>query len=228
MISNAEPARAAWTALMIGNSVYESKCAEDLPNVPVDVALMSTALASAGYTIASVGNRSGIQMATDIESNIPPATDKYIIYYQGHAEAPLEGAFVGPDCTRLSPAGMFGALGEDAAHTLLILDSCGSGAFADAMNALDPRICTITASTGTDCVTPGVFTPCFVEGLNGAADANSNGTITVAEAAAYAVANCGNGSTTPTWDGGCPDHPIGVGPVSVDAESWGVTKATYR
>ena len=59
-------------------------------------------------------------------------------------------------------------------------------------------------------------------------DANGNGEVTVAEAAAYAVANCGDGNTTPTWDGGCPDLPIGMGPVSVQPATWGRVKSAYR
>jgi hypothetical protein len=73
-----------------------------------------------------------------------------------------------------------------------------------------------------------VFTPCFVAGLNGAADANHDGSVTVAEAAGYAIANCGDGHTLPTWDGGCPDIVIGTGPVAVSPSSWGQTKAEYR
>jgi len=227
-VSAAGPADAAKTALLIGNSDYEAKCAEDLPSVPNDVALMSTALASASWAIVTAADRNGIEMLTDVESNIPADSAKYVVYYSGHGEPALQGALVGPDCTRMSAADLMAALGDDAARTLLILDSCGSGAFADAANAIDARICTITATTGTDCAAKGVFTPCFTTGLNGAADADDDGMITVQEAATYAIANCGDGATTPTWDGDCADCMIGMGPVSIEARTWGGAKARYR
>jgi hypothetical protein len=216
------------TALLIGNFDYEAKCAEDLPTVPNDLAVMDAALANADHFVVISENRSGLDMATDVETFVPPAGKTYIVYYSGLGEPLVDGSPVGPDCTRLTPELLQGALGSAIDGTLLILDSCGSGQYADAMNALDDRICTITASTGTACPTPGVFTPCFAAGLEGDADVNNNGIITVQEAAIYAIANCGDGITLPTWDGGCPDVPIGMGPVSVDAASWGRTKALYR
>ncbi len=216
------------TALLIGNFDYEAKCAEDLPSVVNDLALMDPALANAGYFVVISENRSGVEMATDVETFVPPSPKVYVVYYSGLGEPLVDGSPVGPDCTRLTPEDLQGALGGAIDRTLLILDSCGSGQYADAINALDDRICTITASTGTDCPTPGVFTPCFAGGLEGDADSNGDGMITVQEAAIYAIANCGDGNTLPTWDGGCPDAPIGVGPVSVDAASWGMVKALYR
>jgi hypothetical protein len=189
---------------------------------------MAMSLSAAGLAVVTVADRSGIEMATDVESNVPAPGSFYVVYYSGLGEPLVDGAPVGPDCTRLTPADLQGALGDAIEATLLILDSCASGDFADAINALDPRICTLTASTGSDCPTPGVFTPCLQAGLDGAADADENGMVTVAEAAAYAVASCGDGLTTPTWDGGCPDRVIGVGTVGVDGGSWGRTKAAYR
>ena len=224
----AGPARADKSALLIGNSLYETKCSVSLPTVPNDVALMSAALGNAMYAVSSTADRNRIEMLTDVESLVPPDPDEYVVYYSGLGEPLVAGALVGPDCTRLSPDDLIAALGDAAARTLLILDSCASGAYADSVNALDSRICTITAATGTDCVTPGVFTPCFVDGLNGAADTSGDGVVTVAEAAAHAVANCGDGATTPTWDGDCPDRMVGMGPVALEARSWGSGKADYR
>ncbi len=215
-------------ALLIGNSDYENKCSEDFPTVPNDLVLMNGALSNAGYSIVTVENRIGIEMATDIESNIPPDPKVYIVYFSGLGEPLVDGALVGPDCTRLTPDGVLGPLGDEIDRTLLILDSCASGKFAEEINALDDRVCTITSTTGTDCGTPGVFTPCFAEGLNGAADTSGEGIVTIQEAAIYAIAHCGDGTTLPTWDGGCPNVPIGMGPVSVDAASWGQVKAEYR
>jgi hypothetical protein len=223
-----EPCSAQSTALLIGNSLYEEKCAEDLPSVPNDLVLMDEALGNAAYSVVSVENRSGLDMVTDVESNVPPLHKIYVVYYSGHGEPAVEGSPVGPDCTRMTPELLQGALGEAIDGTLLILDSCGSGTFAEAINALDDRICTITSTTGTDCAQKGVFTPCFAQGLMGAADANGNGEVTVAEAGAYAVAHCGDGNTTPTYDGGCPDVPIGMGPVALQPATWGRVKAGYR
>lgn len=215
-------------ALLIGNSVYEPKCSPNFLTVPASVAAMDAGLSTAGMTIVTVADRNGIEMLTDVESNVPPEPEEYVVYYVGLGEPLVDGAPVGPDCTRMEADDLLIALDQTIDSTLLILDSCGSGAFADAMNALDPRICTITASTGSDCPTEGVFSLCFANGLQGAADANFNGMVTVAEAAAYAIANCGDGLTTPTWDGGCPDIVIGMGPVAVAVPTWGSVKARYR
>ena len=216
-------------ALLIGNSIYEGKCSPPFPSVPADVAAMTMSLQTAGIPVMAVADRNGIEMSSDIESNIPPGPeDKYAIFYEGLGEVLVDGAWVGPDCTRLHPTNLQGVLGDAIANTLLIMDSCGSGAFADAINALDPRICTITSSTGSDCPTEGAFTPCFTAGLDGAADTNVDGQVTVQEAALYAIANCGDGNTLPTWDGGCPDCVIGVGSVAVAPTTWGRTKASYR
>ena len=216
-------------ALLIGNSAYEAKCSPDFPSVPADIAAMTMSLSMAGIPVTAVADRNGIEMSSDVESNIPPGVDdKYAIFYEGLGEVLVDGAWVGPDCTRLMTTNLQAVLGDAVANTILILDSCGSGAFADAMNALDPRICTITSSTGSDCPTEGVFTPCFTAGLDGAADTDSDGLVTVQEAAIYAIANCGDGLTLPTWDGGCPDCVIGVGSVAVEPTSWGRTKSAYR
>lgn len=215
-------------ALLIGNSVYEPKCSTNFPTVPASVAAMDAGLATVGATIVTVADENGIEMATDVESNVPPEPQEYVVYYAGLGEPLVDGALVGPDCTRLTPEDLQIALDQTIDTTLLILDSCASGDFANAINALDPRICTITASTGSACPTEGVFSPCFADGLQGAADANFNGMVTVAEAAAYAIANCGDGLTLPTWDGGCPDIVIGMGPVAVAAPTWGLVKARYR
>ncbi len=224
----ASPAHAANQALLIGNSDYEAKCEEDIPTVPADVGSMAAAVSNAGYAAVAVADRIGIEMTTDAESNVPPPGDEYVIYYVGHGEAAVDGSPLGVDCTRMTPTDLIGALGDAADGTLLILDSCASGDYADAVNALDDRICTITSTTGSDCRPTGVFTPCFVAGLNGAADADHDGLVTVEEAAVYAIANCGDAGTLPTWDGGCPSVPIGVGPVAVDSKSWGEVKARYR
>lgn len=216
-------------ALLIGNSDYENKCSPDFPAVPGDIAAMQGSMTMAGIPVVAVADRNEIEMFTDIESNLPPGPeDKFLLFYEGLGEVLVSGAWVGPDCTRLDPADLQAILGETIAHTVLIMDSCTSGDFANAINALDSRICTITSATATDCPTEGAFTPCFTTGLDGAADANEDGNVTVQEAAEYAIANCGDGFTTPTWDGGCPDCVIGVGSVAVEADTWGRTKAAYR
>lgn len=225
---SAAPASAGKHALLIGNSIYESKCNVSLITVPGDVGLMHSALLNAGATASVASNQTGIDMSTAVESNVPAPSDSYIVFYEGHGDVPVSGSPQGIDCTRMTPANLLGALGDAADGTLVILDSCASGAYADALNALDDRICTITSTTGSDCRAVGGFTTCFVAGLTGAADANFDGAVTVQEAAGYAIANCGSEGTIPTWDGGCPELMIGMGPVSVNAHSWGSVKALYR
>lgn len=228
LVAWASDSAAQKKALLIGNSNYEPKCSFDFPTVPGSVAAVAGPLGAAGYAVTTVADRNGLSMRTDVESNVPADTSKYVIFYAGLGEPTVGGALVGPDCTRMTAQNLFDAAGTAISHTLVILESCASGDFADALNALDPSVCTITASTGSACPTEGVFSPCFAQGLTGAADTNGNGMVTVAEAAAYAIANCGDGITAPTWDGDCADCVIGVGTVSVESGSWGSTKASYR
>lgn len=219
---------AADTALLIGNANYGAKCTTSLPNVPADIVLMEGHFMNGGYTNVTVHDRVNFEMFSDIEGNVPPAPDNYVVYYDGHSDPAVPGALRGVDCTRVTAADIAVLVDVASNRTLLIIDAEASGKLADDINAIDPNFCTITSTTGTDAGTPGVFTPCFSAGLDGAADADNNGMVTVAEAAAYAVANCGDGTTTPTWDGDCPDRMITHGAISVDASTWGVTKAKYR
>ncbi|MBZ0268054.1 caspase family protein, partial [bacterium] len=204
-LAGAGPAAAEDTALLIGNSNYSAKCITSLPNVPTDVTLMTGHLMNGGYATVAVADRNSVEMYSDIEGNVPPAPDNYVMYYSGHGDPTLPGALLGVNCSRVTAADIVVLVDTASDRTLLILDSEASGKLADDVNAMDPNFCTITSTTGTDSGTPGVFTPCFAAGLDGAADADDNGMVTVAEAAAYAIANCGDGTTTPTWDGGCPD-----------------------
>ena len=133
--------------------------------------------------------------------------------------ATARGDLVGVDGGKVTPQDFVGAitdaeLGDVSSRTFVKLDSCGSGAFADAVNALKPAIGFQTATTrmgkaGENC-SGGLFTTCYAAGLNGLADANSDGQVTVAEAAAYAAANCVFADSVPTWDGNFAELVIGA------------------
>lgn len=215
------------TVLIMGNNDYDPACPPDLPEVIGDVLQKQNALRDAGWTTIVRQNRTAAQMQTDIA---PPAGKRYIVWYSGHGVCPGNGALVGVDCANLTPQNLVDSLGTAANNTLVILDSCSGGDFANAVNAINPDIGFITAA-GKGEITPddqpdkqkSPFTECFVIGLNGAADGAGggmvDGQIRVAEAAAYAIANCANlnGFThTPTWDGDHADWVIG-GPDNVTA-----------
>ncbi len=205
-------AKTELTALLLGNTNYASACEPDLPGVIGDVLNKQNALENAGWAITSAPNQSAAGMADVIWKRLPTLKKdtevRYIVWYSGHGDTDADGALVGVDCANLAPQDLVDALKDAKGSTLVILDSCASGAFADAVNAINSDIGFITASTDTECVPAGPqkspFSECFVEGLNGAADAGSTGEapgeITVAEAAAYAIANCGGDGYTPTWD----------------------------
>ena len=201
------------TALLLGNTNYDAACLPDLPGVIGDVLNKQSALDNAGWGIVVAPNQAQQQMAEEINNRIP-ASEDYIVWYAGHGDTAAEGALVGTDCVNLTPQEFVDALKDATGRTLVILDSCGSGAFADAVNLIDPTIGFITAATGLQCVgedaQKGFFSRCFVEGLNGLADANADGLVTVAEAAAYAIATCAFTGQDPTWDGDHADWVIGV------------------
>jgi len=120
----------------------------------------------------------------------------------GTCQNAAQGELAGVDGLEVTPQDFVGAIttggvGDVSNRTFVKLDSCGSGAFADAVNAINAAIGFQTAKTGLDCSQGGAagsqFTTCYVEGMNGAADADGNDLVTVAEAAAYADVFCSFG-----------------------------------
>lgn len=215
------PALAQDTVLIIGNSDYNQAAPAcvgppviaDLPGVVPDVIVKHNALRNAGWVVVNMENLLKPEMELAINNNIP--TDKrYIVWYAGNGNDASNGEWFGVDCDELLPADLIRELKDTEA--LVILDSGASGAFAVAVNAAlganaaDVGFITSTTGVGGAFKVPagGLFTQCFVDGLNGPADANGDGDITVAEGVAYVQipANCpalaGQGQV-PTWDG---DH----------------------
>ena len=238
------------TALIIGNSDYNAgaNCGPgtswaDLPGVVPDVMLKQSKLQNAGWTVVVSENRTAAQMAADITANIPMTGKKYIVWYAGHGRTPPcpganTGQWIGVDGSELTAAQFVAALGAAANRTLTILDSCGGGEFADTVNATTPAIGFITSTTDLECAGKGpgggFFSQCFGGALNSAADqppyGNADGQTTVAEAAAYMLANCDDPpNQTPTWDG---DHaawvigrPKAAAPIPTVSE-WGLIVLT--
>ncbi len=222
-------AKTGLVALLLGNTDYDAACEPDLPGVIGDVLNKQNALENAGWSITVVPNQSADDMGHAIWKHIPPIRKdsevRYIVWYAGHGDTTADGDLVGTDCANVTPQHFVNALKDDpdgpknaTGRTLVILDSCGSGAFADAVNAIDSGIGFITAATDNQCVAEdeqkGLFSRCFVEGLNGLADevangGNGDGQVTVAEAATYAIANCAFDGQDPTWDGDHADWVIG-------------------
>jgi hypothetical protein len=204
------PKKDVKVGVIIGNNNYAG-CANDLPGVIGDVLNKQNALENAGWKISIEANQKRAEMV-DAINNQWVWDGAYLVWYSGHGDTGADGALVGVDCENLTPQDFVDALKDAKGNTLVILDSCASGAFADAVNLINASIGFITATTGVECAPAGEgqkspFTECFVEGLNGVADGAGggivDGLITVAEAAAYAIANCGTIDFTPTWDG---DH----------------------
>ncbi len=227
-------AKTGLTALLLGNTDYDPTCVPDLPGVIGDVLNKQNALDNAGWSTVVAPNQSAADMADAISKHLPPIlkdpeASKYIVWYAGHGKAP-DGALVGTDCVNLTPQDLIDSLGSSwVEDTLVILDSCLGGDFANAANALagpEPNgLGFITAGGKGQCVAEdeqkGLFSRCFVEGLNGAADAGDTGEglgrITVAEAAAYAIGNCNFPTPqTPTWDGDHGDWVIGAVKIEKD------------
>lgn len=217
------------TALIIGNDDYTPGSGQqDLPGVIPDVNAMDNALTRAGWTTVVSRNRTGPQIRADITANIPPNGKKYLVYYAGHGNnlPGQHGQLVGVDGSLVTDAQYVAALGAAANRTLTILDSCGGGWFSNAVNAINNAIGFITSTTNDQCADKnaagGLFTQCFVMGLNGLADANGDGDVTVAEAAAYALANCAFPGQDPTWDGDYADCVIGSAAPIPTVPEWGM------
>lgn len=220
----------AINALIIGNSDYSQACEPDLPEVVGDILNKQNPLENAGWTTVITSNQTKAQMMASVNNR--RGDPRYIVWYSGYANTGNNGALLGIDCDDMTAGELMSALKDTADNTLVILDSCASGAFADEANALVEGPSTsnglgfITATTGSECAKGGeqksFFTGCFVEGLSGPADdpangGNGDGVITVAEAAAYAVDDpddpndhaCTNETQHPTWDGEHGDWVIG-------------------
>lgn len=149
----------------------------------------------------------------------------YIVWYAGHGDLTNNGALVGINCATVTAADLVRELkGREA---LVILDSCGGGDFANEVNTerggipAENGVGVITAGGKDQCPVAdgpqkGLFSECFVNGLNGAADADEDGNVTVAEAMAYADLNCFFPrppdtpiTQAPTWDGEHGEWVIG-------------------
>lgn len=228
-------------AVVIGNSDYAG-CAKDLSGVVGDVVNKHNALDNAGWTVNNKENRTKAEMQTDINGKLAdlPSMKKYIVWYSGHGVDPT-GDLVGVDCGTLTANDLVTALKHNdpdpVRPTLVILDSCFGADFANAVNTKlggDPAtngVGFITAGSKGECVKDdglkGLFSRCFIEGLNGEADlvangGNGDGEVTVKEAADYAVDDpnddndhhCvfvtpGQNEQHPTWDNEHGDWVIG-------------------
>jgi hypothetical protein len=207
----------------------------DLPGDVFDVLRKHNALAAVPWEVVNLCNRTKGEIIDAIKT-YKPATGTYFVWYSGHGNTlgGQHGQLAGVDGLEVTAQDFVDAItdaggnGNVASRTFVKLDSCGSGAFADAVNAINAAIGFQTAATGLDCSQGGPagsqFTTCYVEGMNGAADAapygNGNGLVTVAEAAAYADVFCSFGgpqcsnNTDDDADGkvndGCPQ--VGAAP----------------
>jgi len=234
-------------ALIIANSGYNPP----LPGVILDLLQKNNALKNADWTVDVQENRTAAQMIALITANAPASgSDRYIVWYSGHGAVPICSTTVSPcnpangnadcpageTCTRnvgakgdlagvdgevVTPAAFMAALGTAKDRTTVILDSCGSGAFADAADPLagaNPNgLAFITATNPADnnglyCTKDNTFTACFVRGLNGAADgADADSDVSVGEAGAYAQMPCAGfyDGDNSTWKIGAPKTTTG-------------------
>ena len=190
------PKKDVKVAVLLGNTNYGG-CANDLPGVIGDVINKQNALENAGWKISIDPNKTADEMYDAINKQFV-WDGAYIVWYSGHGRNPT-GALVGVNCNDLTANDLVSALkGQDA---LVILDSCYGADFANAVNA---KLGGAASANGVGFITggdkgectkedgqKGLFSRCFIEGLNGAADVppngNGDGQVTVAEAAAYAV-----------------------------------------
>jgi hypothetical protein len=222
-------------AVIFGNSSYPTLCVS-LSDLTQEAPLVTSRLSGTdvAWIISAYQDRSADDMASIITSTAALASDYLVVYYGGHGDASGDGGWYGTTwpCSRLLPQELVTALGGAASRSSVILDSCGSGAFADAVNAIDSDIAFITATTGHDCAEDAYFTPCLMQGIaDGTADANGDGFITVREAGEFGIAHCTEGSTTPTWDGDLGNVRIaksGADPTPVAGRTWGSIKILYR
>ncbi|MEM7246046.1 MAG: C25 family cysteine peptidase [Acidobacteriota bacterium] len=130
----------------------------------------------------------------------------YIFYYLGHGagNSTPPGSPIGSDHASMSPAAMIAALDCPNRASVLIMDSCFSGQWA---NPIADACCTILTSTppnptGDEALCPanplvggGGFTAAVSNGLEGAADASGDGRVTLGELAQYLTDNYDNPGT---------------------------------
>jgi hypothetical protein len=258
----------AWTsaraqnpsATVIGNDTYTTL--SNLPGVVGDNTLTVNALKACGYTVTLTRNRTSAEMSGDVISSVPQVpNDFWLFKYSGHGDnyaGSQSGSMLGinsdgasPPSDRYTPGLFVADMSVPAPFTrVIILDSCGSGAFIQTANtaALVANIEAVwfsATSTGAECAydrpdnSSGWFTSIFMNGLSGAADGcggnPADGVITADEMDCYLTANYDN---KVTQDPNLVHRYIANGlggtalchfrPVAVQARTWGSVKAIYR
>ena len=162
--------------------------------------------------------------------------DVILLYYSGHG---LEGSIIPQDFD-----GYHNTVGYDeikrivdqsrARHKLVVTDACHSGSMLAARSRIDSRlhnfysnlstiaggVAFLTSSRGEEVsmessgLRHGIFSHYFIEGLKGAADSDSNGTITISELYTYVnaeVRTYTNNDQNPQISGSYdPQMPVGM------------------
>lgn len=232
------PMASAQVALVIGNSDYSPQCDPtwgDLPGVVGDVKGKGHAMERGGWNVVVMENLTKQEMLDAIEDNAPATSPdhkkKYIVWYAGHGDNTSVGEWVGVDCQLLSPVDLRDALvaAGIANHTLVILDSCGGGAFADAVNAIRPSVGFLTSTTGLECAEDDPsYTQCLLDLINGDGDIDQDGVVTVLEVANRMNAACDTPGQHGTWDNDFPHHILGTFfATAVTPATWGTIKGTF-
>ena len=187
-------------ALLIGQSQFSAGW-NALPQVPNDLAKLKDALTQQEFEVEVAENLAGRDILPTIQKFISKDTGpdtRLIIYISGHgwttpgnaaatylvgSDAPLPSQSAGPDVSRMLA---FTALSDiyklsSARHTLLVLDSCYSGALFQTKSAVAPTRLVIEqirkpafqmlASGQMDqrVAADGTFAELFIAGINGAA-----------------------------------------------------------
>lgn len=102
-----------------------------------------------------------------------------------------------PGKTAISAADINEALGEPVGELILFMDTCRSAQMARAMSVTNPRAVTFASAAANEyCYEDdsfgesggGAFSSALVSGLEGKADSNKDGLVTVAELAVFAPA----------------------------------------
>ena len=201
-------------AIVIANWDYPENCEKDdggdyspadLPGTLIDAANMTSLLESAGYSVVRLENTTAGQISAAIHECLPDQDDeKLVVYYAGHGDnhitlknSPGDGSLVNVDCTVVTPEVFASRMGEVGNQITTILDSCGSGGFAQAVEGMtepDPGFLTATSDrfqcAGKDHDGGGVFTNMLLNAVNDAAnDTNGDGMVDLEEAGAV-VATC--------------------------------------
>jgi len=218
-------ASAADTALLIGNKHYPTNpqvCGQELDGAPFDLVMMEMMLGISGWTVVSLADQTRDQILAAIQTHKPAAPSRYIVYFAGHGSTVLadQGALIGVDCQKVTPAAFQAAVGAAKDRTLVILDSCASGAFCLAVEDANHKPGFLTAVRENGCATKLIEGGAFTQTLVLRCGNVAGSTMTVQQLSGCLTTWYDLNTPRHRWNGSFGDWVLGSAPANGPVCAW--------